>query len=202
MEWYEPEIRFLEARTASAALPQGVVAFYGSSSIRLWDSLDRDFSDLPVWNLGFGGSTLAACAHFYPRVLEGMNPRSVLLYAGDNDLGDGQSPVEVRNSYERLAAQHAAKHPGVPLIFLSIKFSLARWHLRDRITEANAEVAERVRVHASAGLPFHFVDVASTLLQPNGDPNRECFAPDGLHLSPAGYARWRAALDEHRTLFT
>lgn len=35
MDWYEPEVRALEATLRAAQPLQGVIAFYGSSSIRL-----------------------------------------------------------------------------------------------------------------------------------------------------------------------
>ena len=42
--------------------------FYGSSSIRLWDTLAEDI-DPGVVNLGFGGSTLQACDYFFERLV-------------------------------------------------------------------------------------------------------------------------------------
>ena len=32
------------------------IIFYGSSTIRLWKSLNEDFKDVDVINLGFGGA--------------------------------------------------------------------------------------------------------------------------------------------------
>ncbi len=50
---------------------------------------------MPI-NLGFGGSTLAACAWFFdPIVAPVSHPQTLILYAGDNDLGDGRHPEEV-----------------------------------------------------------------------------------------------------------
>jgi hypothetical protein len=69
MNWYEAEVTALEQTLRSSPLPKRVIAFYGSSSIRMWSTLAADFPDLPVINLGFGGSTLAACAYFFERLV-------------------------------------------------------------------------------------------------------------------------------------
>src|SRR5687768_4868858 len=52
---FEAEIVEMErgARRASPTAPP--VLFVGSSSIRMWCGLDRDFPGLPVLNRGFGG---------------------------------------------------------------------------------------------------------------------------------------------------
>jgi hypothetical protein len=60
---YEAEIAALEAKYA--AQPTGSIIFYGSSSMRLWLRLARDFPAIPIENWGFGGSTLAQCAPLF-----------------------------------------------------------------------------------------------------------------------------------------
>jgi len=58
--------------------------------------LYKDFEEYMPINLGFGGSTLAACAWFFdPIVAPVIHPQTLILYAGDNDLGDGRHPEEV-----------------------------------------------------------------------------------------------------------
>ena len=92
MNWYESEVRELESALKQERLPEKPAAFYGSSSIRMWPHLAKDLRDCRAVNVGFGGSTLAACVHFFPRLVPPIQPGSVVVYAGDNDLGDGQSP--------------------------------------------------------------------------------------------------------------
>ena len=81
MQWYEGEVRVLERACAGRFSGDRPPAFYGSSSIRLWDTLAEDF-DPRVLNLGFGGSTLEACDYFFARLVPPVKPRSLLLYAG------------------------------------------------------------------------------------------------------------------------
>src|SRR5208337_3077981 len=54
------EVRWLERTRNLGLVDPPPVAFYGSSSIRLWETLQEDFPGIGVVNLGFGGSSLAA----------------------------------------------------------------------------------------------------------------------------------------------
>ena len=84
-----PKFESLSALVSGVSRETRPPVFYGSSSIRLWITLAEDF-DPRVLNLGFGGSTLEACDYFFSRLVMPVSPRSLLLYAGDNDLGDGR----------------------------------------------------------------------------------------------------------------
>ena len=103
MEWYEAEVRALEQATLQS-LPAEPAVFYGSSSITLWSTLARDLASNRAVNLGFGGSTLEACVWFFERLVPPTRPASLVVYAGDNDLGDGQTPRQVRRRFEALSA--------------------------------------------------------------------------------------------------
>jgi lysophospholipase L1-like esterase len=197
VEWYEAEVACLEGRWRQAPPAPGSVVFYGSSSIRLWSTLAEDFPDLPVLNAGFGGSTLAACAHFFERLIGPLQPRSLLLYAGDNDLGDGRSPRQVLDALRWLLAQFDARFPGVRFSFLSIKPSPARWHLRDAIHQAN----ELARAELASRPNRFYIDLVPHMLGPDGGPRPALYAPDGLHLSQAGYRLWREVVASHRAFF-
>ncbi len=46
-----------------------------------------------------------ACDYFFDRLVVPVHPRSLLLYAGDNDLGDGRSVEEVLAETVSLALE-------------------------------------------------------------------------------------------------
>lgn len=94
MEWYEEEVKRLEIEISALENKEGLV-FYGSSSIRLWETLEADFGEYAPLNIGFGGSTLAACVWFFERIFSSLKPTSLVIYAGENDLGDGREPEEI-----------------------------------------------------------------------------------------------------------
>jgi hypothetical protein len=87
---FEEEVRSLENRRIEFSQRPSI--FYGSSSIRLWKTLSRDFIGYPVVNCGFGGSRLSDCVRYVSRLVLRMKPAAVVLYAGDNDLAQGALP--------------------------------------------------------------------------------------------------------------
>ncbi|MBC7920246.1 MAG: GDSL family lipase [Ferruginibacter sp.] len=194
MYWYEEEVRQLENRLKTAAPPGPRVVFYGSSSVRLWDSLSPDFPAIQPLNLGFGGSTLAACAWFFERLVVPTRPDALLLYAGDNDLGDERHPEEVYLLFCAMLTLVRQHFPAIPFTYLSIKPSPARWHLVDRIRFTNQIIAGKIATAPGC----HYVDVFTRMLNAHGYPQADLFNADGLHLSRKGYRAWQQVLSDHR----
>jgi lysophospholipase L1-like esterase len=197
LEWYEAEVRAME-KVRAADPPRGSTVFYGSSSIRLWTSLADDFNgivtDAGIVNLGFGGSTLAACAWFFERLVVPCRPRSLVVYAGDNDLGDGRTPEDVLRSFHFLSRK-VTQHLGpIPFAFISVKPSPARLHLIDRIRRTNAMIQRELATREGGC----YIDIFPPMLGGDGQPRRELFLEDGLHLSPAGYRLWTQVVSAHR----
>jgi lysophospholipase L1-like esterase len=192
MEWYEEEVCALERRLRESPPAAGPLIFYGSSSMRMWDSLADDFPRQGVLNLAFGGSTLAACAWFFERLVVPCRPRAIVCYAGDNDLGDGRRPEEVLASFRELLEKVARSCPQAPFTMLSIKPSPSRWDLADRIRATN----EGMRRELSGCDNRYFIDIFSAMLGSGGLPDRRLFLEDGLHVSPEGYRIWRGLLAE------
>lgn len=188
--WYEDEVRALLAQIALCRPPPGLAVFYGSSSIRMWSTLHEDFPDLPVLNVGFGGSTLEACAHYFDRLVTPLQPGLIVLYAGDNDLGDGQHPEQVVRSFNTLLDKIDAAAERPPLVFISIKPSPARWSIDTEIRATNAAIAARLLDRPGDA----YVDVYPLMLGHDGLPQPEFYAPDGLHLSQQGYSLWTNVL--------
>jgi lysophospholipase L1-like esterase len=190
MEWYEQEVLALEQRLRESPPSAGLVAFYGSSSMRMWESLEDDFPDVGVLNLAFGGSTMAACAWFFERLVVPCHPRSIICYAGDNDLGDGSPPHEVVALFRKLLVKVEKHFPSIPFTMLSIKPSPARWNLADQIIFTNEAIRREVQSRDKG----HFIDVYSAMLGSDGKPDDSLFLEDGLHVSPSGYRVWKRLL--------
>jgi lysophospholipase L1-like esterase len=194
MQWYEEEVRALEKRVRTGPIPRRPVVFYGSSSVRLWSTLATDLALPSALNLGFGGSTLEACTYFFERLVIPAAPASLIVYAGDNDLGDGRSPENVLTFFESLADKVQKNLPGVPFAFVSIKPSPARFAIIDRIRRTN-DLIRREIDRRKMGL---FISVFETMLDDKGQPRASLFLEDGLHLSPAGYRVLAGVLANYR----
>ena len=193
LDRYENEIRAFETADRARMPAPGGLVFTGSSSIRLWRSLATDFPGLPVHNRGFGGSTLPEVNHFFSRVVMPYGPRTVVLYAGDNDLAIGRTPQQVASDYRTFVRLVRDSLRATRIVFVGIKPSPARWRLVEQQREANRLVRE---IAASDPLQT-FVDVFTPMLGANGRPRPELFVADSLHMTPAGYVVWRAQLAPH-----
>ena len=188
---WEPDIRRFEEEDRRNPPTAGGVVFVGSSSIRMWESLARDFPDLRVLNRGFGGSQLDDVLHYADRVVLPYRPRVVVLYAGDNDLAAGRTPAAVFADYRALVDLVRRRLPETRVVFVAVKPSLARWNIVDRIRETNT----LVRAYADRDpARLAYADVFTPMLGPDGRPRPELFLDDGLHMTPQGYALWTGVL--------
>lgn len=193
MIWYEDDVKKLEALKGTLPYTPETI-FYGSSSIRLWEDLYEDLKPLHPVNLGFGGSTLAACVWFFDRIMEPYNPRHIVCYAGENDLGDGRTPEEVYIFFCQLLAHVQGRFPNVPLTYISIKPSITRWNLEKQVRYTNQLI--RAEIEKSNGHYF-YLDVFDRMLNANGLPVKDLYEADGLHLTRKGYLIWKEVLQQH-----
>jgi lysophospholipase L1-like esterase len=148
---------------------------------------------MDVINRGFGGSHLADSVHFAPRIVLPYEPRTVVLYAGDNDLAAGKTPEQVAADFQAFTRVVHDRLPKTRIVYLSIKPSLARWSLLDKGKKANDLIAEQCKKDDR----LKFVDVGTALLGSDGKPRRELFRQDGLHLNDEGYAVWAKVVKPH-----
>jgi len=187
MYWYEDDIKRLEKERVKRGYDPEII-FYGSSTIRMWDSLPTDFPQAEIANLGFGGSTLAACVWFFSRLMVDYQPEAIFVYAGDNDLGDGRHPEEVLIFFQQLAVEVTNRFGDLPCYFISLKPSLARWHMAEQFKYANNLIESEI---IKKNHNWTFIDVFKKMLDKSGQPLPELYMEDGLHLSEKGYALWK-----------
>ena len=192
MIWYEEEVQRVEKECASLTYKPEAI-FYGSSSITLWKTLYTDFAEFKPVNLGFGGSTLAACVWFFDRILAPVtSAKCIIIYAGDNDIGDGRNAQEVSLFYRELIRQIRSKFGNIPCFYISIKPSLKRWELIKNIKETNELIHNEIIKD-----PYQkFIDIFPDMLNNQDYPRALLFEPDGLHLSIEGYSLWKTIIME------
>lgn len=184
---------FDAADRARAPRPGGVV-FVGSSSIRLWNDLEGDFSALPVvYKRGFGGSRMLDCAQHAERLVLPYQPKVVLVYAGDNDLAEGRSPTDVLKSFTSFVERVRADLPDTRIAYISIKPSPSRAQLLPQIQATN----DLIKTYTATLGNADYIDIFTPMLQASGQPRGELFSADRLHMNATGYALWRRVISEH-----
>ncbi len=178
------------AADAVHPVPAGSVVFVGSSSIRLWASLAKDFPGIPTVNRGFGGSEMADSAFYADRIVIPYRPRTVVVYAGENDLAAGKTPTTVLADFQAFRTKVRAALPETKILYLAIKESPSRARVREQVLAANKLVA----ADCAANPGCTFVDVATPMLDAAGKTRPELFRDDQLHMKPEGYAIWTRVL--------
>lgn len=190
---WDAEINSLTEIDAKQTPPKDAVLFVGSSSVRLWKNLRGSFPNLNVINRGFGGSRLEDVNYYFDKIVAPYNPRTIVLYAGENDVNDGIAPEKVLADFQKFSSLVRAKFPKAKLIYVSLKPSPSRWKLADVFRKTNdlikAEIAKDKRAK--------FVDVWTAMLDEKGEPKAEIFVEDKLHLNEKGYAIWREVLAKY-----
>jgi len=193
MHWYEPEVSELEARIKKGEITKGANLFYGSSSLRLWDSIKEDLAPHTLENIAFGGSTLEACVYFFERLVLPCEPRSIIFYAGDNDIGDGKYYSDIMSAFEELIEKRAYFLSGINFTFISIKPSPVRQKQLHLIRLVNQYVKTRINELDN----MHYIDVHTKMYTADGMPDATLFTDDGLHMNAKGYALWSRVLLEN-----
>ena len=187
----EKAIAKFEAADQEKPAPQNATLFVGSSSIRGW-KLETSWPDRVTINRGFGGSTIADSIHFFDRIIAHYKPKTIVLYAGDNDVSRGLNAKEVVADFMILAALVEKELPNTRLVYIAIKPSIKRWNMWPAMKAANDAIAE----YCSQKKNLVFADIAAPMLKTaDGKPNPDVFADDGLHLNDAGYAMWKDVID-------
>ncbi|MDQ2977072.1 MAG: SGNH/GDSL hydrolase family protein [Acidobacteriota bacterium] len=191
-EW-EPEIQAFEDADKSNPPAEGAVLFIGSSSIRLWQSLAQDFPLSNVLNRGFGGAHIEDSTHFADRIIIPYHPRLIVLYAGDNDIESGKTPLRVLEDFKQFVGTVFRLLSRTRVAFISIKPSPARWRLVDRVRKANKLIEKFIRTDRR----LDYIDVFSPMLGKDGKPRSELYVEDNLHMSKEGYELWRSLVAPH-----
>ena len=189
---FESEVSALEARLSQSPISSSPVVFYGSSSIRLWKSLQQDFSGYAVLNCGFGGSRLSDCVRYANRLVLPRKPSAIVIYAGDNDLAGGAPPEKVFQSFTQLFTIFRTYSPSIPIAFVSVKVSPARLMFLENILKFNRLVEDFLKTQAET----EYIDVCSDMLGQDRKPIQALFVSDQIHLSPAGYQILRKEIGE------
>ncbi|TYL48255.1 cyclic nucleotide-binding domain-containing protein [Marinomonas sp. IMCC 4694] len=187
---FESDVRELEFHLAYQEYKAQPVAFYGSSTMRLWSDFTRHFRDKDGINLGFGGATLEACVYYFERIILPHKPRSLVIYAGDNDIGNHYDSNKVIELYIELL-QKVDKHlPGIPVTLISIKCSPARIKMRRIIEATNIQLGRLAKTRPNT----QYLDLFSSLLDKKGDLKNALFEGDKLHLNNKAYELWTEQL--------
>jgi len=180
---WEKEIEAFETADRKNPPPQDAILFVGSSSIRRWKTLARDFSNHTIINRGFGGSQIADATRYADRIIIPCKPRLIVLGAGSNDINAGKSPEQVAADFEAFVAKVRAALPDTRIAFMSINPAPVRAAQLEKQRKAN----QLIKQYVAAGNNLDYINIFNAFLGPDGQPREDLFVADRLHHNAAGY---------------
>ena len=187
---FKPEIVQFQKSDSIVMPPKGQIVFAGSSSFTKWKDVAMYFPGYPIINRGFGGATLVDLIYYVDEAIIKYQPRQVFIYCGENDMADVDtvSPATVLNRFKTLHSILLKKLPrSTKMVFVSIKPSVARWHLESKFIEAN----KLIQAYISTQKNIQYLDVHSFMLDENKEVFKDIFIADKLHMNPKGYLIWQ-----------
>lgn len=190
---WEKDIAAFEKSDATNPPPKQALLFIGSSGIVRWKSLATDFPGATILNRAFGGNEIADSTHFAERMIFPYEPKMIFLRAGGNDIHAGKSSEEVFHDYKIFVATIRAKLPDVPIAYIALSPSPARWNEKAAGDRLNAAIAD----YSKKNKNLIFIDAASITLDADGKIRRELFVADQLHFNEAGYKLLAEAVRPH-----
>ena len=188
---WEREIRKFEKQDIETPPTDGAILFTGSSSIRYWKTLAKDMAPLSVLNRGFGGSQIYDVIHYSDRIVVPYKPKIIVFYACENDLSGlfftkKKTPEEVQNDFREFCDKVQRQLPEVLIFFISIKPPKRRKKLWPEMKNANRLVEE----FCNSNELLHFIDIVPPMMDEDGNPRRDLFKWDGIHMNELGYEIW------------
>lgn len=191
---FSSDIEAFKKQDAIQPPPQHAILFVGSSSFTKWKDVQDYFPGYPIINRGFGGSTLPDVIRYAGDVIYPYHPKQVVIYCGENDLASADSVtaamvVDRFKTLYGMIRSHLGKN--VSIVFVSLKPSPSRSRLFPKMKEANAAIKSFLAKDRHSA----FADVYRSMLDATGEPKKDIFLGDNLHMNARGYAIWKPIIE-------
>lgn len=191
---WEKDIQEFERLDTIEKYPENAILFTGSSSIRLWKTIEKDMAPYPVIQRGFGGSTMSDVAYYIKRIVYPHQFKAVVLFVGNDITGSliDKTPEEVLNLFMYIHRTIHSRFPDKPIYFIEITPTNSRWKAWPEIKKVNAQIQQFCQSKSNT----YFIETANLYLGSDGKPNASLFAEDQLHQNWEGYKLWTKAIKD------
>ena len=167
-----------------------LIVFSGSSSIRFWIDLDKDFIEYDILNRGFGGSIFSDLNYFINELIIKHNPDLIVLYEGDNDIAFNIPTKYIYDDFKKSYELIRKKNENVPIIYIAPNPSPARWDKKNKYDELNNLIKEFCKMKQKT----YYFDTWSIMIDNEGNIPKKYFWTDMLHMNKSGYQVWKKNL--------
>lgn len=186
LKWEKKITDYMERDEEQSKLKDATLVV-GSSSIDMWKSLETDFPGKNVIRRGVSGTKAIDLYNYRHLLIEPFNPRRIIVYEGDNEIGFKWEIDEMMESMKKLFFEIRRMKPEAEIYLVSIKPSPVRVSSLEKIQTVNRLLKEFALSQPNAG----FIDIHTPMLDADGNVRPELFLNDRLHPSKEGYDIWR-----------
>ena len=165
---------------------KGKILFTGSSSIRFWDSLEKDMEPLEVLNRGFGGAQISHVIYHFEEIIKPYEPKAIVFFCGTNDLTALKTPEETVHDFKKFYSLIRNQFGNIKVYMIGIKPSVQRFYLDEEEKIFN----NSIKLLASEDAYLEYIDVWDSMLNEDGSRMPELYIEDGLHMNKKGYEVW------------
>ena len=185
---WDNDIQKFEQLDKSEKYPDDAILFAGSSSIRLWNTLEKDMSPYHIIQRGYGGAKLSDFAVYADRIFSPHKCKAIVIFIANDIMGTDQdkTPEEVAALSRNVLKTIRKSHPKTPVFWIAVTPTPLRWKVWPEIQKAN----ELIRNICEQKKNTYFIKTDFAFLNENGEPMDELFRDDKLHLTEKGYAVW------------
>lgn len=186
--------RWAEVRKEWAARQQqdeGAVVFLGDSITQAWGpDFKGKFAGMKLANRGIGGDTTRGMLIRLQEDVLTLKPKAIVLLLGTNDIEVGIPPEMIGRNFSKIVEAIKRHDPKLPVVLCRMFPSSAT---KSRPSATIQQVNALFEAVVKGDAQFTVLDTWTLFANDEGDADPQWFR-DLLHLNPAGYERWAAAL--------
>ncbi|MCC9603991.1 GDSL-type esterase/lipase family protein [Stieleria sp. JC731] len=188
LQRWEKDIAEFDALNEEQEPSSESILFIGSSSIRLWKSMQRDMAPYKTIRRGYGGAKFTDMAVFAERLITPHQYRAAVMFVGNgiSDKPDSHTPDMIEPLVRHIIETSQQHQPGTLFFLIEITPTQSRFKIWDKIRAVN----ERLREIALTTPNTYFIATAGDYLHTDGQPRTELFISDQLHMNEQGYQLW------------
>jgi len=193
MEW-EKDVEKLSATNDTAGSNDTIVCL-GSSSFRIWDTIDSDMAPYRMVRRAYGSARYRDLAIYTPKLIHNLAFSKAMVFIGNDIVGkDLDVTPETVGKLARIVVGSILKEqPNASVYLIAVTPTPSRFRLWDKIQLVNQQL-EQI---ASEQTQVHFIPTANAFLSADGQPIEGYFKSDKLHLNEEGYRVWSEILKKH-----
>jgi lysophospholipase L1-like esterase len=197
LKW-ENEIAVIDSLNLVEGSDAGTLLVTGSSSVRMWDSIQTDLAPFRVMQRGYGGARLTDFNYYVERIIKPQQFKAIVVFVANDISGDESdiSPQELMKLFRSLVKIIRKRNPDTPVCWVEITPTPSRWPVYQQVREADSLIAN----YCKRKNDLHFISTYDNYISPEGIPDSTLFRDDMLHLNRDGYIRWagiiKASLEE------